>query len=176
MNMKTSVNGRLFLTSVEGTRLEAYNDATGRPTIGVGHLIKPNETFLLKNKITLQHAMELLSSDVVIAEHAINQYATVGLTQDMFDALVSFTFNEGVSAFMNSTLLKKLNSGIFAAVINEFRKWVYITKQEPMVATNGKPMLKNGVTPVMKSTKVISVGLVNRREREILLFTGKWKG
>ncbi|MDO3624731.1 lysozyme [Mucilaginibacter sp. BT774] len=43
-------------------------------------------------------------------ENVVNSYVKVPLTQDHFDALVSFTYNEGTYAFKESTLLRKLNT------------------------------------------------------------------
>ena len=48
----------------------------------------------------------------------------VPLNQAQFDALVSFAFNLGAGALETSTLLKKLNAGKYAAVPQEFEKWV----------------------------------------------------
>jgi lysozyme len=45
----------------------------------------------------------------------------VGITQNQFDALVSFDFNTG--ALHRSTLLKLLNAGDKARAANEFLKW-----------------------------------------------------
>jgi len=53
---------------------------------------------------------DVLQSDVKPFEKAVNDNVTgVTLSQDEFDALVSFAFNVGVDAFTGSTLLKKIN-------------------------------------------------------------------
>ena len=63
--------------------------------------------------------------DIQTAESAVNKSVTVVLTQPQFDALVDFTFNAGVSAFENSTLLKLINEGNMVAADKEFCHWVY---------------------------------------------------
>ena len=45
------------------------------------------------------------------------------MTQGMFDALISFSFNLGAGSLKGSTLLKKLNADDRAAAANEFLKW-----------------------------------------------------
>jgi lysozyme len=75
-------------------------------TIGFGHVVLPNESF---TTITETQALEILRKDVSIAENCINKTVKVPLSQDQFDALVSFVFNVGCNAFLKSTLLRKLN-------------------------------------------------------------------
>lgn len=96
-----------------------YPDAKGY-SIGYGHFIKPGENY--DAGITEEYGSYLLMMDVQIAIDAINSYVTVPLTQNQFDALVSFIYNIGVGAFKKSTLLRKLNSGDPTAV-NEFSRW-----------------------------------------------------
>jgi lysozyme len=102
----------------EGLRLKAYKDAVGKTTIGYGH----TATAETKKEITEKEAEVLLRKDVAAAEAAVRQWIKVPLTQNQFDALVSFTYNVGPSALARSTLLKKLNSGD-KAVAAEFLKW-----------------------------------------------------
>ena len=49
----------------------------------------------------------------------------VNLNQNQIDALGSFIFNVGSTAFQNSTLLAKLNGGDFDSVPDEMKKWKY---------------------------------------------------
>ena len=61
---------------------------------GLSELSNPREQEFLGG-ITRDRATELLRSDVANAEQAVNTYVTVPLTQNQFDALVSFTYNLG---------------------------------------------------------------------------------
>jgi lysozyme len=54
----------------------------------------------------------LLLQDVAYAEHAVEHLVKVPLTQGAYDALVSFTYNEGAGRLQTSTLLRVLNAGI----------------------------------------------------------------
>ncbi|WP_143338873.1 glycoside hydrolase family protein, partial [Cronobacter sakazakii] len=50
----TGVPGVELIKSFEGLRLDKYQDAIGKWTIGYGHLILPNENF--PRSLTLQEA------------------------------------------------------------------------------------------------------------------------
>lgn len=94
--MKTSQNGLNLIEQSEDWEPQIYLDATRCPTIGYGHLIKPNEQFP-PGGITLEQGQELLAADVAIAEAPVNELAPQA-NQNQFDALVDFTFNLGAPA------------------------------------------------------------------------------
>ena len=83
----------------------------------------------------------------MIATNAINHNVKVPLSQNQFDALVSFVFNIGQSAFIESTLLRVLNEGDYKAVPQQLRRWIY---------DNGS----------------VVQGLINRRQKEIDFWNG----
>lgn len=58
-------------------------------------------------------------------EPVVESRVRVPLTETMFAALVSFTYNTGSSAFARSTLLSRLNQKDYDGAAGEFRKWVY---------------------------------------------------
>lgn len=127
--MKTGIEAIKLLKKFEqgpngGFASEVYKCSSGENTIGYGHVVLPNENF---TTITEEEAEELLRKDIAIAEDAINRYVKVPLTQNRFDALVSFVFNVGVKAFKSSTLLKKLNQGLYDEIDEELAKWVYVS-------------------------------------------------
>jgi hypothetical protein len=62
--------------------------------------------------------------DVPKYASCVRQYITAPLNQNMFDALVSFTFNLGCGALQGSTLRRKLNAGSYSSVCPELKKWV----------------------------------------------------
>lgn len=122
--MQTSKAGLDLITEFEGLSLEAYNDpgsTTGPWTIGYGSTRGVTEGM----KITEKQAMEMLKRDLKDCEHAVLA-ATAGikLTQNEFDALVSFVFNIGISAFNKSTVRKMILAGDMVAAGNAFGMWI----------------------------------------------------
>lgn len=118
--MKTSDKGLELLSLREGVRTKAYRDVKGIWTIGVGHTGPEVVEGLVW---TYDQIRDALRKDVSIAEKAINGTVRVQLTQNQFDALVSFVFNVGVGAFTRSTLLKVLNQGNYSEAANQFDRW-----------------------------------------------------
>jgi len=120
--MKTSQKGIDLIKAHEGCRLEAYVCPAGKNTIGYGHTGK--DVFPGMN-ITQGRAEDLLAKDLERFEVLINQFVTSPINQDQFDALVSFTYNIGGTAFINSTLLKVINKAPDDwAVGTELMRWI----------------------------------------------------
>jgi lysozyme len=132
--MKTSEAGLLFLETHEGLRTHAYKDSGGELTIGIGHLLTRSE--LRSGKLyvdglplryhyglTKEQCYELLDQDLDYFEDIVTTEVNVKLTQNQFDALVSFVFNVGANAFINSTLLKVLDQGFYNAVPVQLMRW-----------------------------------------------------
>ncbi|TCL70661.1 lysozyme [Rhizobium sp. BK251] len=122
--MKTSTEGLIALIGHEGIVLSRYKDSVGVWTIGVGHTkaaggINPE---LFAGTLSLQQAIDLLRTDIVKYEDAVNKAVKVPLTQYEFDALVSFHYNTG--AIASATLTKTLNSGDKVNAGKQFMNWV----------------------------------------------------
>ncbi len=95
-----------FIRRWEGLETEAYRDVAGVWTIGYGHTgpdARPGAT------ITEGEAEVLLRRDLVSREQTVDRLVDVALSQNEFDALVSFEFNTGGLAC--STALNRLNKG-----------------------------------------------------------------
>jgi len=99
-----------IIKSFEGLKLKSYLDGGGVPTIGYGStMYKSGAKVKVGENITLEQAQALLEWEVNNKATVINSHTLkVKLTQNQFDALVSFAYNVGVGAFASSTLLKKL--------------------------------------------------------------------
>lgn len=112
MVRRMSDKGRAWLIRSEGVRRSMYLDTQGKPTIGVGHLVLPDEQHLLTATLTDEQIDELLKRDLDRFERAVSATRTpVPLLQDQFDALVHFAFNVGVGAYNSSTLKRRLEAG-----------------------------------------------------------------
>jgi len=120
----TSEAGLALIKASEGLETEAYpdpgNHETGEPwTIGYGHTrgVRPGDT------CSEEQAGVWLREDLGATESAVRHLVDVSLNQGQFDALVSFVFNVGRSAFSGSTLLRLLNAGDEAGAAEQFKRW-----------------------------------------------------
>ena len=91
--MKISNKGIELIKKYEGCKLVVYLDPIGVPTVGVGHT-KGLTKAMVGQRITQAQADAYLRSDLQTSEAAVNKLK-LGLNQNQFDALVSFTFNCG---------------------------------------------------------------------------------
>jgi lysozyme len=161
--MKISDDGLRELIASEGARSQVYDDRTGKtvssysqvkgyPTIGVGHLIRDSERQKFApylgggKKMTQYQLMELLRYDVKRFEDALNSRINFPMTQSMWDALVSISFNAGSNSYAVKDAIAKINAGDY---------------------TGAAKAILNG--PVKSKGKVLE-GLVKRRKREAMLF------
>ena len=117
--MVISSNGIALIKSFESCRLLAYPDSIGVPTIGWGHTFNVK----LHTTCTQSQADEWLLEDLATAEDCVNRKVGPHISQNQFDALVSFVFNVGCAAFISSTLLRLINSGSLQLAALEFPKW-----------------------------------------------------
>jgi lysozyme len=151
--MKLSDHGYAIIKNFEGLRLSAYRDVAGVWTIGYGSTryhdgkpVKPGDQ--LSSDV---QADAIFRNTMGPYEDAVNEAVKVSLTQNQFDALVSFTYNEGTGALQGSTLLVKLNERNYTEAAAHFMAWDKITDPQ-----TGK--------------KVICDTLVQRRKEESQLF------
>ena len=141
--MKTSQKGLTLIKKYEGFSDKEYICPAGKVTIGYGHVILPNEDFPVP--MTRLEGELLLKKDLEPRESALNKFLKVKINQNQFDALISLIYNIGVENFKQSTLLKFINNKLFDKIPDQFRRWKYINK-------------------------VVSKGLLKRREEEIKLW------
>jgi len=135
-------HGKTLIKSFEQLRLTAYKRFPTEPwTIGWGHAkgVQAGDT------CTEDQAEAWFIEDTQEAVDANNSLLVVTVTQNQFDALVSFAYNVGIGAESHSTLLRLVNASDFAGAANEFTKWDHV----------------NGV---------VVPGLLRRREAERDLF------
>ncbi|AYH32979.1 lysozyme [Pectobacterium parmentieri] len=122
--MQISNNGINLIKQFEGCRLTAYQDSVGVWTLGYGWTQPVDGKPIRRGmKIDAATAERLLKTGVVQYERAVNQLVRVSITQNQFDALVSFTYNLGSRSLSTSTLLKNLNGGDISSAAAEFMKW-----------------------------------------------------
>ena len=126
--MKISDRGLDLIKHEEAFMSHPYLDEALVPTIGYGttHYNGGRAVELGDTDISEETATMLLRDQ--IDRHygkMVNHYVRVGITQNQYDALVSFAYNVGTGALRKSTLLKDINHKRFGAAANEFGKWVH---------------------------------------------------
>ena len=145
---KTGKSGVELIKSFEGFRAAPYKCPAGVPTIGYGNTFYENgkKVTLKDPSITEERGTELLMFILGSFEKHVDSFCIDTITQNQFDALVSFCYNVGPANLKSSTLLKKVNLNPNDPWIkDEFMKWV----------KSGGKTLK---------------GLVKRREAEAALY------
>ncbi|MBP0017055.1 MAG: glycoside hydrolase family protein [Cyanobacteria bacterium SBLK] len=148
--MSFSFNCIELIQKFEGCKLEAYLEPAGVWTIGWGTTYYPDGRMVRQgDAITQEEADGFLYSECHKNARSVSDFVKVDVNQNQFDALVSFTYNIGVGALKDSTLLRKLNKGDYEGAADEFKRWNKIVKD---------------------GQKVVSPGLVNRRNAEAALF------
>lgn len=134
--MKVSAEACRVIRHHEGVRYRPYKCPAKLWTIGVGHVLYPEQAkmpmdqrdaFSLRpedNRVWSEAEVdELLKQDLVRFERGVHTYCPVQLTQSMFDALVSFSFNVGLGTLQRSTLRQKLLRGDIESAADEFLKY-----------------------------------------------------
>lgn len=146
--MRTSSAGIELIKEFEGLRLKAYLCPAGVWTVGYGHTSAAGEPRVTRDMaITADEAERILRSDLMKFEDAVDDMVTAPITQNQFDALVSFAYNCGIGALKKSTLLKHVNAKRSDRVPAELMKWT---------RANGKELS----------------GLVRRRRAEAAMWRG----
>ena len=106
--MRTSGAGVELIKSFEGFRARATRLPDGNWIVGFGHTAGAREVL----RVTRADAeLVLRHHDLAPIEELIRERVLTPLTQNEFDALVSFAFNIGTDAFLESNVLALLNSG-----------------------------------------------------------------
>jgi lysozyme len=121
MNMELSDKGKELIKKFEGLYLKAYRCPAGVLTIGWGC----TEGVYEGQVITTAQAEHMLDTELSKFVSSVNKLVSVPLSQNQFDVLVSFSYNVGVGALSNSTLLKRLNSGGYASVPSQLMRWTH---------------------------------------------------
>lgn len=120
----------------EGVRQKPYRCPARLWTVGVGHVLYPEQGKLkLEDRDSVSLRIEdfrtfsmdevnaILRNDLARFERGVAQYCPVALTQGQFDALVSFSFNVGLGTLQRSTLRQKVLRGDMEGAAEELMKY-----------------------------------------------------
>jgi lysozyme len=114
--------GEALIKSFESLALKAYQDQRGVWTCGWGH----TAGVTADTTCTPQLAEAWFLGDTQTAVNGVDASITTNVTQNQFDALVSFTYNVGIGAEAHSTMAKLINERDFAGASAEFPKWDHV--------------------------------------------------
>ncbi|MBI2794746.1 MAG: lysozyme [Ignavibacteria bacterium] len=109
--MTVSQDFILLLCQWESLQTEVYADTSGVPTIGCGH----TGSGVKESPITVERAYELARGDVSNFESCVHRLVQVPMTQGMFDALVSMSYNMGYTGLKNTGIPDMMNAGDYKA-------------------------------------------------------------
>lgn len=150
--MTIGSEGKALIERWEGRRSTAYQDTAGKWTIGIGHLIGPDEQWMRTATLSDAQIDDLFRKDIAWAEAATTRLFPKVTRQNQFDALVSFVYNLGETQVRNGTLDDLVNQGATPETISA--KW--------------REYVRSGGT--------VTAGLANRRADEVKLFWSHlWK-
>jgi lysozyme len=122
--MNVSADAIKMIQHHEGVRYRPYRCPANLWTIGVGHVMYPEQAklsmaermnFPLRpedNRVWTKDEVDgLLKFDLARFERGVGQLIPVALTQGQFDACVSFAFNVGLGTLQRSTFRQKVLRG-----------------------------------------------------------------
>lgn len=145
--MKLDKKGYDLIRKHEGLRLKAYLCPAKIPTIGYGNTFyEDGSKVKIGDEITKERADKLF--EIIADDFAdkVFKITKAKLTQNQFNAIVSFAYNVGLTNYRNSTLLKKVLFNPNSKDVEiQFMRWT-------------------------KAKGVELTGLVNRRKDEIKLY------
>jgi lysozyme len=121
----------------EGVKLKPYRCPAALHTIGVGHVLYPEQAKLsMEDRIkypirpednrlfTMEEVDAILAKDLDRFVAGVLRYCpSVVNNQSWLDALVSFSFNVGLGTLQRSTLRQKHNRGDYTGAAEEFLKY-----------------------------------------------------
>lgn len=136
-DLNPSEECRNLIIKYEGLRLKAYSVGDGMITIGFGHAeLESSSSFKLGDEISMEEAIILFDRDLRRKEFFIKSLfrswedesgKKIYITQSMFDAILSLTYNIGVGGFMDSGVAKNLKRRDYIGAAESIK----ITKLNP---------------------------------------------
>jgi len=112
-----------LIKQFEGFRNTAYDDGHGNMTIGIGHVIKPNEEKLYYTTLSNKQAHTLLERDMSPCERVLKDKVHSPINQAQFDALMSFCYNIGPDNFAGSEVIYHINREKYKKAADAMLNW-----------------------------------------------------
>ncbi len=110
--LRASESLKRALVQEEGVRDVVYRDVAGYPTVGVGHLVSPQDGLSVGDRVSYDRIIDFLEGDLAEAEAAITRVVgELPLFQHEYDALVDLVYNVG-----EGTLSPRKSPRLMAAI------------------------------------------------------------
>ena len=123
MEISVSDDFKQALIEEEGVRQTVYRDVAGYPTVGIGHLVRPEDGLRVGDTIAYDQVLDFLESDLDVAEDSVRRLVgDLPLYQHEFDALVDLVYNVGegnVSAAKSPRLNAAIRAGDYESIADE---------------------------------------------------------
>lgn len=117
----------VMIPELEGVRYEPYLDVAGIITVCYGHT---GPDIIQGKRYTPGECKAMLDKDLLPFAKSVERSVKVPATEYQKAALISFSYNVGISAFEKSTLLKNLNAGKYQQACDGLKQWVYAGGQK----------------------------------------------
>jgi GH24 family phage-related lysozyme (muramidase) len=112
-----------LITHFEGFRTKAYQDVNGRWTIGVGHLIRHQDRYMLHRELSEAEVIDLLHRDLKTCSDALESAIKVMVNRQQADALHSLCHNIGPDRMIRSEVVYHFNQGDTQKAADAFMNW-----------------------------------------------------
>ncbi len=112
----------VMIPELEGVRYTPYYDVAGVLTVCYGHTGKD---IVPGKRYTPAECGAMLDQDLQPFARAVERAVTVPADEYQKAALITFTYNVGITAFQRSTLLRELNAGHFERACEGLKKWTW---------------------------------------------------
>lgn len=117
--MTPSKQARDIIADFEGCKLSAYLCPANVPTIGYGRTTNVK----MGDNCSQEQADSWLAEELEHFGAGVAEMVKVEVSQNQFDALVSFAYNVGLGALKKSTLLRLLNLNKHDECGAQFLRW-----------------------------------------------------
>ena len=134
--MNVSADAIKMIQHHEGIRYKAYRCPAQLWTIGVGHVLYPDQAKIPMDQrgayplrpednrtFSKDEVDGILRSDLQRFERGVHLFCPVPLTQGMYDCLVSFSFNVGLGTLQRSTFRQKVLRGEKEAAVTSLLQY-----------------------------------------------------
>lgn len=124
----------VMIPDLEGVKYSPYYDVAGVLTVCYGHT---GSDIVKGKKYTEKECRSMLDKDLIPFARSVERSVKVPASEYQKAALISFSYNVGVTAFEHSSLLRQLNAGNYSQACEGLKAWVYAGKGKEKKAWPG---------------------------------------